>query len=108
VSWFFLFLAIAAEVAATLGLRASDGLRDRRWAPAVVGGYALSFASLSFSLREGMPVGVSYAIWAAAGVASTAFLAHILFGDPVNRRMGVGIGFIVIGVALVHLGASAS
>jgi small multidrug resistance pump len=108
VSWFFLAVAIVVELGATLSLRASDGLRDRRWAPVVVLGYALSFASLSFALRAKMPLSVAYAVWAAIGVAATALLAHVLFRDALNRRMVLGILFIAAGVVLVQAGSSAA
>jgi small multidrug resistance pump len=106
VSWAFLALAIVAELGATLSLRASVGLRDRRWTPAVIGGYVLSFASLSFSLRAHMPVAVAYAIWTAVGVVATALASRVLFGDPISRRMASGILLIVVGVLLVQVGSS--
>jgi small multidrug resistance pump len=101
VSWAFLALAIVAELGATLSLRASVGLRDRRWTPAVIGGYVLSF-----SLRAHMPVAVAYAIWTAVGVVATALASRVLFGDPISRRMASGILLIVVGVLLVQVGSS--
>jgi small multidrug resistance pump len=106
VSWAFLALAIVAELGATLSLRASVGLRDRRWAPAVVGGYVVSFASLSFSLRAHMPVAVAYAVWTAVGIAATALASRVLFGDRISRRAASGIALIAVGVLLVHVGSS--
>lgn len=107
-SWLFLLGAIATEITATLALRASDGLRRKRWIPLVLGGYAACFVLLSFSMRHGMPVGVAYGIWAAIGVAATAVLARLLFRDPLTRRMGAGIALIAAGVLLVELGAHAA
>ncbi len=57
------------------------------------------------SLRLGMPLGIAYGIWAAAGVALTAVASRFLFGEPLTRKMLGGIGFIVVGVLLIELGA---
>ncbi|MCZ2804572.1 multidrug efflux SMR transporter [Modestobacter sp. VKM Ac-2983] len=104
-TWAFLAAAIACEVGATMSLRASDGLRDRRWAPLIVLGYLACFTFLTLALREGLAIGVAYGIWAASGVALTAVIAHLLFRDPLTRTMGAGIVLIAVGVLLVELGA---
>lgn len=57
-SWVFLAAALAFEVTATMALRASEGLRNKAWAPAVVGGYVTCFVFLSLALRAGLAVGV--------------------------------------------------
>ncbi|MTD12899.1 QacE family quaternary ammonium compound efflux SMR transporter [Nakamurella sp. YIM 132087] len=106
-SWLYLVLAILCEVGATMSLRASGGLRERKWIPAVVGGYVAAFVLLSFALGHGMALGVAYGIWAAAGVALTAVLARWLFREPLTRVMALGILLIAGGVLLVELGAEA-
>jgi small multidrug resistance pump len=60
---------------------------------------------LTFVLRDGMPVGVAYGIWAASGTALTAALAAVLFDDPFTTPVIVGIGLIIIGVLLVEFGS---
>ena len=96
--------AIASEVAATLTLRAAANGRPRLYA-AVAVGYVLAFTMLLGSLRHGMPLGIAYGIWAAAGVAITAVASRFLFDEPLTRRMLGGIGFIVVGVLLIEIGA---
>ncbi|WP_238419582.1 multidrug efflux SMR transporter [Gordonia sp. 'Campus'] len=100
----FLVVAIIAEVSGTLALRAAAGGRPRFYAVVVVG-YAVAFAALTLGLRNGVPLGVAYGIWAATGVAVTAVAAHFLFRERLNRRMVAGIGIIILGVLLVELGA---
>ena len=97
--------AVACEVAATMALRASDGLRDKRWLPAVVGGYLVAFTLLALALSTGMGIGVAYGVWAASGVALTAVLARLIWRDPLTPTMTAGIGLIAAGVLLVELGA---
>jgi small multidrug resistance pump len=107
-TWVLLGLAIASEVAGTLSLRASDGFSRVPWAAATLAGYVIAFALLAQVLKLGMPVGVAYGIWAAIGVALTAFAGRILWGDPLTPMMGVGITLIVGGVLLVELGSNAA
>ncbi|KGH48258.1 cation transporter [Modestobacter caceresii] len=104
-TWLFLAAAIGCEVGATMSLRASDGLRDKRWVPLIAGGYLACFYLLTLALREGLAIGVAYGIWAAGGVALTAVIAHLAFRDPLTRTMGTGIALIAVGVLLVELGA---
>lgn len=106
-SWLFLIGAIIAEIGATMSLRASDGMRKRKWTGAIVAGYVLAFVFLSLSLDRGMALGVAYGIWAATGVALTALLARIIFREPLTAPMSAGILLIATGVLLVELGAGA-
>ncbi|WP_327270645.1 SMR family transporter [Streptomyces sp. NBC_01218] len=101
--WLFLGGAIVSEVAATLALRAA--LDDPPWFALVVAGYAGAFTLLALVLREGMPIGVAYGIWGASGVAATAVLAALLFGDPLTWPMGLGVVAVAAGVMTVEIGA---
>ena len=103
-SWLFLGLAIVFEVAATLSLRMVATGR-RRFMPVVLGGYVAAYAMLSLVLRAGMPLGVAYGVWAAAGVALTALLARVIFAEPLTPLMAAGIVLIAAGVLIVELGA---
>lgn len=100
--------AIAFEIAGTLSLRmATTGESPSRWwyAPVAVG-YVVAFSLLSVSLAAGMPLGVAYGIWTAAGVALTAVLSRILFREPLTFPMACGIVLIALGVAVVEVGAA--
>lgn len=97
--------AIVSEVSGTMALRASGGFRDRRWIPVVAVAYLLAFTLLSLTLAHGMPLGVAYGVWAAAGVALTALLARVIFAEPLTPLMAAGIVLIAAGVLIVELGA---
>ncbi|MGP4053456.1 DMT family transporter [Mycobacterium sp. 4D054] len=102
-TWLYLGLAIGSEVAATLSLKGSAT------APAlyivVALGYLASFVFLAIVLKRGMGLGVAYAIWGAAGVALTAVLSAVLFGEALTAVMGVGLLCIIGGVVLVETGS---
>ncbi len=106
-SWLALGGGILLEVFSTLGLRASDGFRRRRWIAPVLFGYAASFALVWLSLRWGMPVGIAYGVWSACGVALVALLAKVLFGEALTPLMVVGIGLIIAGVLTIELSGAA-
>lgn len=104
--WLTLAGAILVEVCATLSLRASDGFRKKAWIAPIVIGYLVSFALLSVTLSLGMPVGVAYGVWSAAGVALIAVIARFLFADPLTPLMMGGIGLIIAGVLTIELTGS--
>ncbi len=67
-------------------------------------GYAAAFVLLSLTLRCGMPLGIAYGIWGATGVALTAILSLVFFGEPLTWVMIAGIACIMGGVVLVEAG----
>lgn len=102
--WIWLAVSIIAEVAATLALRASDGLRRRRWLAVAAAGHPFSYVFLARALSAGLPVGIGYGVAGAASVALVAIASRLLWNDPLSGRMQIGIGFVAAGVMLVALG----
>lgn len=103
-NWLLLAGAILTEVAATLSLRASEGLKKKRWIAPVAVFYITAFSLLAVALSNGMPVGIAYGIWAACGVALTAVGARVFFGERLTGRMVAGIVLIAVGVLVIELG----
>jgi small multidrug resistance pump len=106
-TWVLLAGAILAEVAATLSLRASEGLKKKRWIAPIAVCYVGAFGLLTVALAQGMPVGIAYGVWAACGVALTAIGARVFFKDALTKRMAAGVGLIAAGVLIIELGAAA-
>lgn len=104
-AWAYLSAAIVSEVAATLSLRVA-ATRFKPWYVVVTVGYLAAFTFLSFGLKEGLPLGVAYGIWSAAGVALTAVASRFLFKEPLTLVMGAGIALIIGGVLLIEIGAT--
>ncbi|WP_120339996.1 DMT family transporter [Cryobacterium soli] len=102
-TWLLLAGAIASEVAASLSLKGA--LDQPVWYVLVVAGYACSFALLAAVLRRGFPLGVAYGIWGAVGVAATALLAAVIFGEALTPLMLAGMALIIGGVLCVELGS---
>ena len=100
-----LAVAIVLEVTGTLSMRASEGFTRVGFSLLTVIGYLGAFALLGIVLKEGLPVGVVYAIWAGAGVALVALLGRFVFGEPLTVVMWVGFLLIIAGVWLVESSA---
>jgi small multidrug resistance pump len=102
--YLLLVAAIGCEVTGTLALRVAARGRHAFYAIVLVG-YVAAFTLLWASLRQGMPLGIAYGIWAAAGVALTAVASRLLFREPLTRTMIGGMILIIVGVLLVEFGA---
>ena len=102
-AWLALGGAIISEVSATLALR--QALNQPGFYVMVGIGYALAFILLSLTLKAGMPLGVAYGLWGALGVALTAVLSMLVFGEPITVLVALGIALIMAGVLLVEVGA---
>jgi small multidrug resistance pump len=101
--WLLLCGAIGSEVTGSLALKAA--IDHPAWYALVAVGYIASFLFLSAALRARLPLGVAYGIWGAVGVALTAVLGALLFGEPLNAAMFAGIALIIGGVLTVEFGS---
>lgn len=104
-SWLFVAGAILSEVTGSLSLKVASSGR-RRWYVVVVVGYVVAFVFLGAALSAGIPLGVAYGIWAAAGVALTAIASRVIFHEPLTPTMIGGIALIIVGVLLIELGSA--
>src|SRR3954470_7268019 len=101
----YLAIAIAAEVTGTVALKFTDGFTRPGPAVIVVAGYALSFWMLALVLRE-LPIGLTYAVWAAVGTALIATIGIVAFGEPATTLKLLSLGLIVAGVVGLNLSGS--
>lgn len=100
--WWYLALAIAAEVVATSALKAAAGFTRPLPSVLVVLGYGIAFYCLSLSLRV-VPVGVAYAIWSGVGTALIVVIGWLLFGQKLDLAALIGLALIVAGVAVLQI-----
>jgi len=100
--WFYLAIAITAEVMATTALKFSEGFS--RLAPSllVVAGYAGAFYFLSKVLDK-VPVSIAYAVWSGAGVALVGIVGWIWLGQKLDAAALIGIGLIISGVLVINI-----
>ena len=101
-AFFYLALAIVAEVVATSALKATEGFTRLGPSLLVVAGYAIAFFMLSLVLRT-IPVGIAYAIWAGLGIVLVALVGAVIYGQRPDLPAMLGIALIVAGVVIIQL-----
>ena len=98
----FLSIAIAAEVAGTIALKYTDGFTRIGPSAIVVAGYGLSFWMLALVLKA-LPIGLTYAVWAAVGTALIAGIGIVAFDEPAGLLKMASLGLIIAGVVGLNL-----
>jgi len=100
--WFYLAIAIVAEVMATTALKFCEGFTKLTPSLLVVLGYAGAFYFLSKVLNQ-VPISIAYAIWSGAGVALVGLVGWIWLGQKLDAGALIGIGLIIGGVLVINL-----
>jgi small multidrug resistance pump len=106
-SYFYLAIAIVAEVIATSFMKLSDGFT--RPVPSLVTavGYLVAFYFLSLTLRT-VPTGVAYAIWSGVGIVLITAVAWFFQGQRLDLPALAGIALIVAGILVMNLFSKAA
>jgi len=97
-----LVIAILFEVVATSALKLTNGFTNLVPSLVAVSGYALAFYFLSLTLRT-MPVGIVYALWSGVGIVFVTTIGWAWFRQSLDMPALVGMGFIIVGVAIINL-----
>ncbi|NOT67638.1 MAG: multidrug efflux SMR transporter [Methylophilaceae bacterium] len=100
-NWFYLSIAIIAEVVATSALKSANGFTEILPSIIVVVGYLLSFYLLSLTLSS-IPVSVVYAIWSGVGMALITLIGWKFYGQALDTPAMIGLVLIVTGVVLLN------
>jgi small multidrug resistance pump len=100
-----LTIAILAEVAGTVALKYTDGFTNLGPSALVVAGYGLSFWMLALVLRD-LPIGLTYAVWAAVGTALIAAIGIVAFGEPATTLKLLSLALIIAGTVGLNVAGS--
>ena len=100
-AYFYLAVAIVAEVAATSALKASTEFTKLLPSLIVVIGYGISFYCLALVLRT-IPVGITYAIWSGVGIVLVSIIGALLYKQIPDLPALIGMGLIIAGVIVIH------
>jgi small multidrug resistance pump len=98
--WFYLSIAILAEVIATSSLKAAEGFTRLIPSLIVVFGYGTAFYFLSLTLRT-MQVGTAYAIWSGVGTVLISLVAWLLYNQKLDAPSILGMVLIISGVIII-------
>ncbi|CAN5182886.1 SMR family transporter [soil metagenome] len=104
--YIFLAIAIIGEIIATSFLKLTSGERNYWWAyPIVAIGYVAAFLMLWLALKQNVPLGIAYAIWAGVGVVLVAVISWVIFRETLTWMQLAGMVLVIAGVSLLELGA---
>ena len=104
--YWYLAIAIVAEVLATSALKESQGFSKLLPTLLVMAGYGASFYFLSLVLQT-IPIGVAYALWAGLGIVLITIVGAVVFGQKMDLAAILGIALIVSGVVVLRVFSSA-
>lgn len=101
-AYFYLAIAIVAEVIGTAALKSSDGFTRLGPSLVVALGYGVAFYCLSITLRS-VPTGVAYAIWSGAGIVLISAVSWYSHGQKLDLPAMAGMAMIIGGVLVINL-----
>jgi len=101
-AYWYLALAIVAEVIATSALKASDEFTKIGPSIIVLIGYGTAFYLLSLVLKS-IPIGVTYAIWSGMGIVLVAIVAAVVFKQIPDIPAVIGMSLIISGVVVINV-----
>jgi len=101
-AYFYLAIAIIAEVAATSALKASAEFTRLVPSLIVVVGYGIAFYCMTLVLRS-IPIGITYAVWAGLGIVLVTIVGAVLYKEIPDVPAVIGIGLIVTGVIVINV-----
>ena len=102
-----LLAAIASEVVGTAALKLSEGFTQVIPSIVVVVGYGLSFYLLALILKQSVPIGLIYAIWAGLGTVGISAVGVLVWHDRLNFWSITGMILVITGVVILNLTGNA-
>ncbi len=101
-SYFYLALAIAAEVAGTSLLKVTEEFTKLVPTTFLVIFYVISFWLMTLALRD-LPLGVVYAVWSGLGIVLVAIIGAFVYKEVPDLAYIIGMALIISGVVVMHL-----
>ena len=101
-AYLLLVLAIGFEVLSTSFLKDTNGFTNLYPSLLVIIALCICLYLMSHSMKF-IPVGIVYATWAGLGIVAIAIIGILKYNQIPNIPTIIGLGLIVIGVAIVNL-----
>jgi small multidrug resistance pump len=96
--WLYLTLAIVFEVVGTTSMKLSDGFTKLSPSVVMFVCYMASLALLTMALKNGIELGVAYAVWGGLGIALIVAIGCVFFGEAMTGIKLGCIALIIVGV----------
>lgn len=100
-AWAALAATVACESAATLSVKASDGLTRAGPTALAIVGFSLTTLLLA-KVVEVVPTSIAYTVWTGSGSVVVALLGVLLFDDALTPLAWAGIGLVLLGVVVLN------
>ncbi len=100
--YWYLAIAIIAEVIATSALKSSEEFTKLVPSLVVIIGYIVAFYFLALVLKT-VPIGIAYAIWAGMGIILVAIVGAVTFKQIPDLAALIGMALIIAGVVVMHV-----
>ncbi|MBO1756144.1 multidrug efflux SMR transporter [Allobranchiibius sp. CTAmp26] len=104
IAWLYLAGGVVAQVGGITSLRLSGGMRRAVPTASTFLGIGVSVVFVSRALDAGLSLAVGYGVWTGAGIASTAVVGAVAFGDRLDRTQLVGLALVLIGSLVLQVG----
>ena len=101
-SYLYLALAIAAEVAGTSLLKATEEFTKLVPTTFLIIFYAMSFWLMTLALRD-LTLGVVYAVWSGLGIVLVAIIGALVYKEMPDLGSIIGMALIISGLVVMHL-----
>jgi len=105
--WLMLAVAVLAELAGTVSLKASGGLRQPLWTMTAAVSLGLALLLLGVLLRR-RPLGIVYAVWSGAGAVLSAVAGVARYGERLTLAQLAGLACVVVGILMLEARGSES
>ncbi len=100
--WVLAF-SIVTEVTGTTCMKMSDGFTVLPYTIICIVAFVLSLVGLVFALKK-LPLGLAYGIWGGVGTTLTTLIGIVLWNDPFNASIAIGIILVIGGIILLNKG----
>ena len=101
-SWIFLAVAIAGDVAGTAALERASRSHYRRYFSLAAAGYLLGIYAFARALQT-LPISVADAIFFAGATAMITAFSVTWLGERLTTRKAVALVLVVVGVVVLRL-----
>ncbi|NBA93953.1 multidrug efflux SMR transporter [Pseudomonas sp. R5(2019)] len=101
-AYYYLAIAICAEVIATASMKAVKGISTPLPLLLMIAGYAVAFWMLTLVVRS-IPVGIAYAVWSGLGIVLISVAALVIYGQKLDLPAMAGMSLIVLGVVVIQV-----
>lgn len=102
ISYFYLLIAVIAEVIATSALNASKGFTQVIPSTVTCIGYLIAIYFLALTMKS-IPMGITYALWSGAGIVFISAIGWVVFKQQLDAAAMLGLAFILIGIVIINV-----